>query len=827
MGHTAKLVWGKRSLDLNSGGYRIAPNFVPPQLSRDVSFSGVSFSNRYDGATAIDTSLNDRIFSFGIHITGSTEAEIRARVGRLQAFLNLAHDEQHPLYLSWRGNNDFAYEPLWGQCGASMRYVVKTGAVQPSSRYAQSNLRTKGLPNNAVTLTVGPAALGGEQLTAFAAGGVYEDNIGATDGMSRGVLVCQAITNKFTVPTFETSSYPWVASAAGMVITRTTEPIENVLFGTHSLYLYNQDGASQYAYRSINVGNTNNHMLSAFVRRPDGAAVTSADCQIYYGSAKTTTFHHYRGGWYRARASELGVNAATSTGILVKAGRSVYVGQMQVEEDDHESPACFGDLLGHAWSGTAHGSTSTRAAGRLTLPTAAASYGNVVMPNQGTIRAVWRAPSDADVYPEDAYIFDGSGIADGFRGYFDTSDEKFTFVLGATTIQSAVTTFEQNDLVALHFVWSPTEFRLYVNGASAANSGTVVIPTLGSSLFIGSDNTPANQANGTIYGFTIYDQPMAAADVLADYTNLAPTLTDDYRVDWIPYIWSKDGDNETDHYFDATHDDTIVATGIPGDLPADTMIRVDFGDDGNSALVNVNAVDRYIPTTNTFMDISGTVVAGALGGEVQRAAVTTSVVSLPTVSYIQFQYTTKTYHDAIRDKQLYIFCSLADAGTNLQARINMIYGGVDLVGDWQPITVDATLRQFLIGPTVIPHDFFNKVRWWENNAIYARVDFKRTTGGASNLDFDFYRILPGKTAYFAIAESDTGGVYIHGRYCYGHLSGYTANEFPSMDGDVIEFEPNKYNHIVMELGAKGGAIDLTDAMAIAYAYVTPRWSVMG
>lgn len=74
-------------------------------------------------------------------------------------------------------------------------------------------------------------------------------------------------------------------------------------------------------------------VLSAYVRKADGSAVSSADMQLCaaagtstpIGTLITTTFTALSGGWYRATGTLTGTAAAWALGIGVKAGKAVIV----------------------------------------------------------------------------------------------------------------------------------------------------------------------------------------------------------------------------------------------------------------------------------------------------------------------------------------------------------------------------------------------------------------------------------------------------------------------------------------------------------------------
>jgi hypothetical protein len=76
-------------------------------------------------------------------------------------------------------------------------------------------------------------------------------------------------------------------------------------------------------YEIFNSG-TGSQTLSCYAYTT-GAAVTSADLELYFdGSAQTTTFSSVGGGWYKLEATVTAANTAKKSGVIVKAGKTVY-----------------------------------------------------------------------------------------------------------------------------------------------------------------------------------------------------------------------------------------------------------------------------------------------------------------------------------------------------------------------------------------------------------------------------------------------------------------------------------------------------------------------
>ena len=89
-------------------------------------------------------------------------------------------------------------------------------------------------------------------------------------------------------------------------------------------------GNGGIASQSINVGNTNQYLLSTYAYT-DGSAVTSSDLELYYnGAAISTTFTSVGSGWYRLSGTVTGANASRTYGVQVKANKTVYIDNFSI-----------------------------------------------------------------------------------------------------------------------------------------------------------------------------------------------------------------------------------------------------------------------------------------------------------------------------------------------------------------------------------------------------------------------------------------------------------------------------------------------------------------
>ena len=247
---------------------------------------------------------------------------------------------------------------------------------------------------------IGPYARGRKQRVGSAIGGVLEDWIGSPDGISRGLIVPEATTNQMTNPVFGHGTWDngWTDGAGVDSSENTNEDF--LLFGTSSAKVLATAGANNVFYQSIDVANAGNtHVLSCYAKLPDGGVISASQCQLYYGAGLTTAYTPVGNGCYRLTASLTGAAPATGTGLLVVDTFMVYTDGFQIEEKAYSTPLTYGDLMGSAWTGTAHASTTNRTGSRVMV-----AVDDIVDVAEGTLTLVWKA-GHSNTFAADRYLF--------------------------------------------------------------------------------------------------------------------------------------------------------------------------------------------------------------------------------------------------------------------------------------------------------------------------------------------------------------------------------------------------------------------------------------
>ncbi len=351
-------------LDLNdlsaTGIYRIAEGFVPPPVNLIPNLAEGTSANRWSGADLVTIKGANRRWSFQVNVGGASEAEITNGIRRLDHFLRSGTMDD-PVFLHYRASIDASFEPLWGQHGADRRYEIAFGQAAASEAYPLGVTPNQILPECTVELEVKPVAIGKRQKLAHALGGIQEDILGWVDGNSRGTMIPEGTVNEFGNPIFGDATFlnDWVKGTN--IDADENRDRKFILFGESSARLTARAGTLNTFVDPLNTVNTNTWTLTGYVRLPDDAVPTSADLELYYVSAQTTTFTQVGdGAWYRMEAQITGINGLQNTGVIVKEDRTVYVDGFQLEEKVYATPLCHGELLGCHWAGDPHNGPSER-----------------------------------------------------------------------------------------------------------------------------------------------------------------------------------------------------------------------------------------------------------------------------------------------------------------------------------------------------------------------------------------------------------------------------------------------------------------------------------
>ena len=344
----------------------------------------------------------------------------------------------------------------------------------------------------------------------------------------KALQVAGATTNLFTDPSceYDANLTQWTdyTSSGTFTSARSTEVVP--LYGTYTGKLVCSSSAAALFYQSLSPS-AGSCVISAYVRKADKSAVTVSDCQIYFGADKTTTYTAIGDGWYRLVWTGTASGSSTQTGLRVQKSKTLYVDGLMCEQARSvQGPFADGTLGdGHAWTGAAYTSTSTRTAAVLSYTLSAIDYAAPVTimtwVNLDTAAAanwqyLWYTGSDA----YSAYRNGSNGLVVG------TVD---CGAMPAGWVHVAFVTDGGGTVTA------------YVNGAS---KGTASISRGNLTSFYVGGQSGGSQCNGLIDDFAIIGRALDVNEVKSIYNSNAPIFAETSTFSFRPtpkgLIWADD-----------------------------------------------------------------------------------------------------------------------------------------------------------------------------------------------------------------------------------------------------------------------------------------------
>ncbi len=823
MGYICKLVRGSLTLNLNSAPYSLASGFVPPAINEVASIAVGTSANRYGGGRKVDDRTLPRDYSFSVRVMGNSNKQCEAAIDRLDLFLRQGTDD-NPNYFIFKPDNNIPVDPLWGQDSASRRCKILKGHCEKSGdMYSEADIRNRVIFAD-VTMTINGVE-GLLQRAGLAMGGIIENKMFSPDGVSRGLMIPEGTINIFDNPVFGNADPDNQYTTGAGAISATNADKDFVYPGaTNSIKLTCVTAATATFYQSITTAAVA-HTHSAWVKKADGTAASATDVKIYYDAAQTSTYTYLGNGITRVSFSNTPTAAAHNIGvILMTVGATIYLMGCQSEAKAYPTPLCWGDLMGCSWGGTAHADASTSTRTAAWWGVSAAKSLNIA---EGTMVVVWMPDKANTELAADVWLFEE---AFEFQARFDNDDEKFYFTDGTNTISSSATTYAANTPMVLHFVYEAGSLKIYRAGAEIATGGTYTPHVFGDNLFLGTDESGANHCNGTFLGFHTYDYALSATEIANDYANIWQHVSggDGYgqQLEPIPWTYSTDGDGVCDAYCDATHQDWIICGGIPGSLPAETILYViNSTADRSLTIVNHQSPVFHSPS-DYFLDKSGTADAAALGGQVLTVANVNLTAVLGAAVSIAPAITRDLNQYPVR-----IWASLNDVGANLKIapRVELNANSVGHTGDYRPITTSATLKQFI---TFDVDNMENPEIQYGKHSIYSdTLDYElwlqRSVSGAANVTIDYLRVLFGDFTYiYNDVAANSRGFLVNGNevYILNHTT-LVVTKITTIQGKVFELHPDTLNHVIMLTGDLGSDTDNTKNTVISYIDVIPRWAL--
>lgn len=801
-----KLIHGAASIDLMSGRY--TAEFTPPDTDISFAVGGSTTANQFSGSSAVSYGARNKQVSFRVRILGDSESEISRGIEDVRAFLNRGTSDD-PVAIEYKPNYDTP-RPIWGQDGTRFYDVVSFGSLSIDPLY-MSKIREKAA-RFVVTATIKPYGKGLPQIACQAKGGIHHDTPGTSDGRDRGVTIPQAITNLIANPIFGHATFSTSWAASQLTGQENTDP-RFILWGIRSVKLRGTGASPVYVWNGATSAST--YTISLYVKRADSGVIDANTCRAFFnGSAFASTYTALGDGWYRVSTAQTGSAVAGNYGINVTQGAEVYLAGAQLENRGFPTALCHGDMYGCAWAGTAHNSSTTRTAGYMRLPLTALSFGYVT----GSLRSAVYFPTTATLANNIVIAYES---INNFTVYYNQATSKWAFGDGTNTIASGVYALSADTPYIVHATWGYSSMALYVNGVSVATGSTRTIPTTNADyLYIGTDSGGALQHHHVIGDFTLWGEALTAAQVLANYTSLAPLAADKQRISSIPYFWTQDGDSSVDTFDDNTFDNWGVFQGVPGNSPADVEYLIS-GNGGDVGIVGLWDTREFIkPTRILYQDQGGTVDAGSSGGSYRRTAPAASTETDTNTSTVLWTSDPKLYRFVEGREWLAVVRLRIASGTG-KLRQRLKVGASTYIAGRQTVAAPVTyFRQ-----VIIPSIFFPKLN--TGTFLYPNLSHFVTAknSGAVNTDIDFYCLFPRTLVTFTAGTTLLRGTRWSTEYEFPAASIYNTSGIAVSSLDLI---PDTYN--VMLVSTDGGTYVASDSgaggLTFATTRITPRYAIL-
>jgi hypothetical protein len=300
-------------------------------------------------------------------------------------------------------------------------------------------------------------------------------------------------TNLVLNPSYEGNLNTWVRTGFD-----TTEIITGGVSGTDALRAYD---ASYGGNQVIHVTDANrpavtpglDYTLSVSIKKLKCAGTGSIAIAWFdsggtlIGSVEVSVLQSGTHDWHRYSMNRVAPTGAASaryyafrsTGITAATEFEILFDAVQFEQSAYPTPYADGSH-----------------------PAATMSYDNPVQPLNGSSLSLWWNPA-ADHTGPTRYLFDEGSL----EGYFNSSDDKIYLSDGSNTIATPALTFNANTWQHLVFNWSTWDGLQIVRDGALVASGTAYTPPApGPALYIGSDTSGNNQADGLIDELEITDQ---------------------------------------------------------------------------------------------------------------------------------------------------------------------------------------------------------------------------------------------------------------------------------------------------------------------------------
>lgn len=340
---------------------------------------------------------------------------------------------------------------------------------------------------------------------------------------TRGLVVEEATTNLITNPSIEVDTTGWAIYNGSTISRDTTYSV----FGDASLKIVTDDvGASEGAQSNVsaNTAASTEYTLSVYARGSGTVRLAFWDAG---GGLQVSGVLTLTDTWTRLEfTATFGVGAVRNIYIFTsqKLDVTYYCDGWQLEAQDYATSYADGTLgTGYAWTGAAHGSTSTRTVTVLNLDDRA----TLIEDNtEFAIRVVFQVQYDYDgAWPSAGPILWNirEDVNNRFVCYFSVANDRFQLYYiegGVGQFSYGVgVTFEAGDFIEIVAnVDTAGDLDFWINGALRDSDDISALGPIQPTLWdIGSDDAGANQGGFNIVEFAVFDRVLTAIEIQGLY----------------------------------------------------------------------------------------------------------------------------------------------------------------------------------------------------------------------------------------------------------------------------------------------------------------------
>lgn len=252
------------------------------------------------------------------------------------------------------------------------------------------------------------------------------------------------------------------------------------------------------------------------------------------------------GKWSKITATDTS-HTATSGGITLylwietQNANIVVDGLSLIEGIDYDVPTFSGADEGATWSGTAEASTSVKAAGNVSYLTETMG----ITPAVGSIMA-WIKLAEPNTVSQKQIATIYTSLGDYLYLYITGASNTLYGSISTNSVNANIGTLTGADWVHVAFTWEVGQYlKLYINGVETVGgtllSTTFTLPT---TVYIGSNQSNANNFNGLIDELAFIDRVVPVSEIISIYESgapiFAPTSAHEFAAGPTQTIWANE-----------------------------------------------------------------------------------------------------------------------------------------------------------------------------------------------------------------------------------------------------------------------------------------------